>query len=357
MIKLHVGYGTLSNNLLFLLKEFQTQIYPLPNFTNTLNEMSYMNSRRHMTKRMLLSMVMVLLIVAPTQFSHTEALAQNDLSEVKVAVYDGGGGVSTEPRESSAAALYWMFRWMNATVEMVNSTGIKQGVLSDFNIIAVPGGYAYNYYLDLGYSGANAIRDFVSSGGSYWGSCAGAYYALDEFEWSEYGETNTYYYGLGLFPGRGVGPIADIADWPDYAMTDVLMNVSNGLIDFSQEPTTHSIMYYGGPYFETEGVDGVTTLATYSSNGMPAMIAFEYEQGRVFLTGPHPEWEEDSFRDGCVWDNHLEEDGSEWELCKAVSLWLAPTKTTTQQPVYPALIAGIGIVALVAFSYIWFKRK
>jgi glutamine amidotransferase-like uncharacterized protein len=292
-------------------------------------------------------MLLVLLISTMTSFSQVEASALNDLGEVKVAVYDGGAGVSIEPRESSAAALYWMFRWMNATVEMVNSSAIKQGILDDFKIIAVPGGYAYNYYLDLGYSGANAIRDFVVGGGSYWGSCAGAFYALEEFEWSEYGETGTYYYGLGLFPGRGVGPIVGIADWPNIAMTDVQMNTSNGLIDLSQEPSNHSIMYYGGPYFETAGMENITTLATYSYNGMPAMIAFEYEQGRVFLSGPHPEWEEDSFRDGSIWDNYLEEDGSEWELCKGVSLWLVNVIATTQEPFNPVLIVTIGIAALV----------
>jgi len=306
--------------------------------------------------RMLLAILIALIIGAQFPIAQVEGSQPSDLTGVNVAVYDGGEGISSEPRESSAAALYWMFQWMNATVEMVNSSSIKQEGLSGFHIIAVPGGYAYNYYLDLGNSGANAIIDFVADGGAYWGSCAGAYYALEEFEWTEYEETGTYYYGLGLFPGRGVGPIADIADWPNYAMTDVLMNVSNELIDFSQEPATHSIMYYGGPFFETEGVDGITTLATYSSNGMPAMIAFEYGQGKVFLTGPHPEWEEDSFRDGSLWDNQLEEAGSEWNLCKEISIWLASIESANTEPVNLVLIVSIGVLALVLFL-IWFSRR
>ncbi|MFW9789209.1 MAG: hypothetical protein ACFFE1_16170, partial [Candidatus Thorarchaeota archaeon] len=77
-----------------------------------------------------------------------------------------------------------------------------------------------------------------------------------------------------------------------------------------------------------------------------------------FLTGPHPEWEEDSFRDGSVWDNYLEDNGSEWELCKDVSLWLASvTVSTTQESIYPVLITGIAIAALVTLSFIWFKQK
>jgi hypothetical protein len=124
-------------------------------------------------------------------------------------------------------------------------------------------------------------------------------------------------------------------------------------------------MYYGGPYFETEGMEGITTLATYSYNGMPAMIAFEYGEGngRVFLTGPHPEWEEDSYRDGSLWDNNLDENGSEWELCKTVSLWLA---SVTDEPSGPSpdsdltltiiLIVGIGVIALVVLS-IWSSKR
>ncbi|MHA2179664.1 MAG: BPL-N domain-containing protein [Candidatus Thorarchaeota archaeon] len=279
---------------------------------------------RKITNRILLSILVVLIIVAQTPVLNVDAQKRSDLVGVKVAVYDGDLGVFNEPRESSAAALYWMFRWMNATVEMVNSSAIKQGILNNFQIIAVPGGYAYNYFLDLGQSGAKTIRDFVVEGGSYWGSCAGAFYALEEFEWSEYGETGTYYYGLGLYPGRGVGPIIGIADWPNMAMTDVQINTTNGLIDLSLELSNQSIMYYGGPYFETEGIEGITTLGTYSYNEMSAMIAFEHMNGRVFLTGPHPEWEEDSFRDGCIWDNYLEENGSEWELCKKIAVRLIP---------------------------------
>jgi glutamine amidotransferase-like uncharacterized protein len=294
--------------------------------------------------------LIVLIVGGQLTIPQTKAQKSNDLMDVKVAVYDGGLGVTSEPRESSMAALYWMFRWMNATVEIVNSTGIKQGILDNFQIIAVPGGYAYDYYLDLGYNGAKAIRDFVAEGGSYWGSCAGAFYALEEFEWSEYGETGTYYYGLGLYPGRGVGPIIGIADWPNMVMTDVQINTTNGLIDLSLEPSNHSIMYYGGPYFETEGMVGITTIATYSYNEVPAMIAFEHVNGRVFLTGPHPEWEEDSFRDGCIWDNYLEENGSEWELCKKIALWLASDNDAPTSPSPDSFLiivmASIGIIGI-----------
>jgi glutamine amidotransferase-like uncharacterized protein len=308
---------------------------------------------------LVLFLVTVGLPVCPCQ---SQAQEPHDLTDIRVAVYDGGEDVFPEPRESSAAALYWMFRWMNASVDVVNSSTIKQGILDEYDVIAVPGGYAYNYHLDLGSSGANAIEEFVARGGGYWGSCAGAFYACYEFQWTEYGDTGTYYYGVDLFLGKGVGPIAGIADWPNYAMTGVSLNMTNGLISFSEEPENHSIMYYGGPYFETDGVDGVTTVATYAYNDMPAMIAFEHGSGRVFLTGPHPEWEEDSFRDGCLWDNALDDDGSEWELCKQVSLWLSSSGGTTSEgsPFNLVLILGIttgfSVIVLVVVKS-WRSRR
>lgn len=52
------------------------------------------------------------------------------------------------------------------------------------------------------------------------------------------------------------------------------------------------------------------------------MVAFEYGKGRVFLSGPHPEIEVDSDRDGSNRFNDLEDEGSEWPLLLAVMNWL-----------------------------------
>ena len=59
------------------------------------------------------------------------------------------------------------------------------------------------------------------------------------------------------------------------------------------------------------------------------MIALEYEEGRVFLSGPHPEWEEDSDRDGQAWPDGFDDDGSEWNMMLAVSLWLTESDSST----------------------------
>ena len=52
------------------------------------------------------------------------------------------------------------------------------------------------------------------------------------------------------------------------------------------------------------------------------MIAAKYGSGTVFLCGPHPEYEENSDRDGISEFDHLDDPDSEWPLLLKVSLWL-----------------------------------
>ncbi|MFO7837596.1 MAG: BPL-N domain-containing protein [Candidatus Thorarchaeota archaeon] len=277
-----------------------------------------------------------------------------DLEGIEIAIYDGGqySGYGT-PRESSMAALYWMFRWMNATVEIVNSSQIRAGLLNNFQMVVVPGGWAYDFYQDLGSNGLEAVQSFVSEGGSYWGSCAGAFLACEKIVWIENRRALPYSYGLALFPGVGVGPIAEIADWPNYVMTDIEINQTNGLVNVTSLPHTHSIMYYGGPYFDLDGTENVTVVAHYGQNREAAMIAFQYGKGRVFLSGAHPEWDEDSGRDGCTWENSLEDQESDWELCKAVSHWLVAIELQAPSPfggylIWAVILAGfIGLLSAI----------
>jgi hypothetical protein len=54
-------------------------------------------------------------------------------------------------------------------------------------------------------------------------------------------------------------------------------------------------------------------------------VAKEYDQGRVFQTGPQPEWEEDATRDGVAYFDHFEDQGSDWELMRNASRWCLGT--------------------------------
>lgn len=299
--------------------------------------------------------IIAMFILTGTTYAQAQTPAdQIDLSGVSVAVYFGDQSSS----QSSRNALTFMFQWMNASTDLLYASDIIDGELSNYDMVVIPGGWAVTYNNELGTTGIAEIRRFVREGGAFFGVCAGAYFACDKVTW----EGTTYDYSLDLFDGTGVGPVEEIASWPNYDMSEISVNHSSDIIDFSGEPSTHSVMYYGGPYFESESQDGIHTLATFSANSQSAMIAFEFNSGRVFLSGPHPEWEEDSQRDNSIWENEFDDQGSEWDMMMKVSLWLVEDlEPSTTQPPAMGLTFGqsIAIAAslLVITALIVYRTK
>jgi glutamine amidotransferase-like uncharacterized protein len=307
---------------------------------------------------------MTLAFVSP---AYSNEVQLTDLTGIKVAVYEG---VTDEQSSSlsSRTALFWMFRWMNATVDVVSAADIRDNILDEYDIIAIPGGWAWAYFQDLTNSGVAKIRSFVENGGAFFGVCAGAYFACDNIRW----EGNPIAYSLDLYPNLGIGPIEAIAAWPGHNMTKINLNKAGDGPDLSGEPDSHIVMYYGGPYFETSGTERVNILATYDVNDEPAIISYEYELGRIVLSGPHVEWEEDADRDGVVWENVYDDEGSEWDMMLQISLWLSEngfetttsttssTSTTTTavpSPTRPPFeidtaVGLAGIIAVIAIAVI-----
>jgi hypothetical protein len=140
---------------------------------------------------------------------------------------------------------------------------------------------------------------------------------------------------LDLFLGTATGPINEIADWDTegYNMATFDFENENAVLsNYKPIPYTEDILYYGGPYFSADGGDEVEVLATYDYNGEPAIVAFQYGFGRAVLFGPHPEIEEDSFRDGVTLDreHEMDDNGSDWEVVLHILDWLmrVPTVAT-----------------------------
>jgi len=256
-----------------------------------------------------------------------------------VAVYSGSGAWTYDN-----VALPNLFEWMDCSVTTVSGYDIKSGCLDNFDVLAWPGG-DYLKYWEMGQEGKSIIQDFISGGGGYMGICAGAYYACDFMVW--YADWNVQPYkvegdelDLDLFPGVAHGPIDEIADWnsPEwYNMTKIKINHTHPITD--SLPDYMQIFYGGGPFLIPYEDANVTILGTYDvttqyydvttqyypSNvtAPPAMVAFEYGNGRVFLTGPHPEIEEDSDRDGWPPELELSDEGSDWTLLLEAVKWLA----------------------------------
>ncbi|MCK4256675.1 hypothetical protein KAX35_07285, partial [candidate division WOR-3 bacterium] len=173
------------------------------------------------------------------------------------------------------------------------------------------------------------IIDFIQSGGSYIGICGGGYFASEKVIWQEQQLPMT---PLGIFPGTAKGPIDEIVPFPDQEVVKVNIADSNHPITQSEQDTMW-ILYYWGPIFIPNEDAEVSILGRYDRGDYPALIAFNYGRGRVFITGPHPEIEEDSDRDGVVFvdtvigdvtyrsEDELDDRGSDWELMRKATLW------------------------------------
>ncbi len=201
------------------------------------------------------------------------------------------GQMETGPLECTAGLYTGRGSWdvdIEALKNFLDAYGLQvveidQQTISSANIgeicdiLVFVGGWSaeYMHYIE---NHAN-IRSFVEEGGCFIGFCAGAYYASSTMRWGD----NLYEYPLKLFSGEAAGPLS--LGWgtlsPVELNKEILFN--NNFMD------TVEMWYFDGPSFTGFTGSDVDILARYSSNGEAAIIAFSFGQGRVMLSGPHPE--------------------------------------------------------------------
>lgn len=234
------------------------------------------------------------------------------------AIYTGSG-----TWEHSITAFEKLLDWKGLTWEEISAWDLNHGALSgNYRGIFMPGGWAYNYKKSISSFGDQNIRDFISNGGAYIGMSAGAYYACDNVRWE--GEDYPYY--LNLFHGDCVGPIDEIAPWPNYVMTTMDINQEHEANIY--EPSTEDVLYYGEPYFVPYSGQEMQTFASWNVpqnpllDDKPGIVGFNYGEGRVLLVGPHPEIEEDSSRDGNSFGDELNDNGSDWPFLWTAVDWI-----------------------------------
>ena len=166
-----------------------------------------------------------------------------------------------------------------------------------FRMVYMNGGRAAGHGKSLEEAGRQAYRDFVRAGGSYLGSCAGAFVASLGSRSIDGKISNTKTY-LGLWPGHTMGTKLE----KSYTAVDI---VPDGPLaryfDFDRRMHIDSVRHNGGcfAYMET-APEGTEILATYNTkgrdlerefNGLPVVWAHKAspEAGRVILCGSHPE--------------------------------------------------------------------
>jgi len=263
-------------------------------------------------KRLIAFSVLLLIVSIPLIHCGDNVVIVDEDIIIGIYADDGASPGCVEPSEK-------MFEWMDCIVVLLYAEDVNNEPLDKIDVLVFPGGSSGPYSEDITAAGKEKIRKFVRDGGGYIGTCAGACFGSDTIIWlgTEYPEGN-----LGLFQGIADGPVNEIYPYPETGMCEINYMapdhpITQGLGD------TEWIYYWWGPkLIPYEGVD-VDVIGTYAITDEPAMVAFEYGEGRVFLTGPHPEWEEDSDRDGYPPDDEHDDRGSDWPLMRNVTFWCA----------------------------------
>ncbi len=83
---------------------------------------------------------------------------------------------------------YNVLKGLSIPFDLITANDINSGILDNYRLLFVPGGWASDKTMALGDGGKDPIRMFVKSGGNYLGICGGAGMALMERD------------GLGLLP-------------------------------------------------------------------------------------------------------------------------------------------------------------
>jgi glutamine amidotransferase-like uncharacterized protein len=262
--------------------------------------------------------------------------SSSDLSGVNVAVFTDDDALAC-----STLALRNMFQWMNATADLVDADQILNGSLDSYDIAAFPGGSALAYSYSLGPEGLDIVRDFVRDGGSFFGICGGSLFGTNAV--------------LGLFNGSYSSSVNGTM------MYIMEMNVNRNSTgpDLSAEPETYHTMYWGSAYFYSDDMSNVIPILTYPATGRPGMIALTYGDGTVFLSSPHPEYEEGDGRDGISLYDNFDDPDSEWGLLLKVSRWLVDASRPQDESQFMLyLILGtVGILGVIATIYVVKSRS
>lgn len=253
----------------------------------------------------------------------SEILALQD----RILVY-AGPGVSRHGLEQTLA-----------TMKGISGERYKVGVITpeqliqdpweeETAVLVIPGGADIPYTRALNGAGNKKIRAFVEAGGSFFGICAGSYYAGSSVEFAS--GTDMEVIGsreLGFFPGKVRGPIL--------APYDYLSQKGARAAKISADGKSYTVYYNGGGYFVDAAKKANTeVIATYES-GEAAIIACRVGKGLALLSAVHCEYDPDLLVDDDVYIKKIKpelvlEDSQRLRLVQALFSRLTPAKKLSQ---------------------------
>lgn len=171
-------------------------------------------------------------------------------------------------------------------VKIIDAAQIKEGKwCNDCDLLIMPGGADVHYARKLKGEANKKIREFVETGGSYLGICAGSYYGASSIEFDKGGPLEVI--GdreLGFFSGKAIGPTL--------AKYDYKSNSGARAADIKLDSGEHIRLYsIGGAYFENaQNFSGVSIIGSYYPENLPTILHIQHGRGTVILSGVHFEY-------------------------------------------------------------------
>lgn len=277
-------------------------------------------------RRLLILLIVIIVVVSIpiTGFIFFQLSNQVDSDEnpndIMIAIYNGPGVI-----EDADIILSHFSEWSGIEYKVIDDEDIRNDALLEVDVVIMPGGDGIPYEEGLGSLGRAKIVDFVESGGGYVGICQGAYIACEYNVWMD--EAGSPENNLGIFPGVACGPILELAERPEPGWGMAVLNIINTTHPITYSAPERMTMYYqGGCFLELSDNKSVTVLALYNATGKIAIATCEYGQGRVFITGTHPEIEEDNDRDGVDYPDPEfgpYDPESDWPLLRDAVKWVS----------------------------------
>ncbi|MDD3985772.1 MAG: pseudomurein-binding repeat-containing protein [Methanobacterium sp.] len=213
-----------------------------------------------------------------TKYAAGSPVRTSSTKTIRVLIYNGNGtiascvtGVKTALTAANNKNLVPGYYFTYGTSKTITSA-----ILSNYDILIMPGGTrGYNYVHSSSIS-ATAIKNFVSQGHGFLGICAGAYAG------------SVYVSGTDIsYSGWGIAPHVNSKVYNHEGNLPVSM--SNSALQILALSNTLTLAHYNGPAMYGNGFITFAYYADGTYKGYAAIAGDTYGNGRAVLCGPHPE--------------------------------------------------------------------
>lgn len=226
--------------------------------------------------------LLALALFAGVSCSHCPAekcAAAPEVKPLKIAYFVGEGG-----RGSGVIQLGRILSYLpGAQVTLLDGEDLRAGKLAGNDLLVIPGGSSATQYKTMQESGAEAIRQFIAGGGSYFGVCAGFHCALNRPERVRL-LPYTWYFGGNQMRATLMIEI------PEKAAQRLDIPAGRYQVKYSRGPISKRCEQPGTGWAEELGVyRNAMPWPKITFDGAPAILYGEYGKGKVVATSFHPE--------------------------------------------------------------------